>query len=131
MGTQSAIPSVSDAYWAGAADGRLVLQRCSDCGLVRHYPRVLCNRCYSFAVTPFPAEGVGTLHSWTVAHHAFDPSVTDEVPYVLATVDLIEGVRLLARFKSFDPPSLGLEVRVQFESDSNGHPRPVVVPATE
>ncbi|HEY2207054.1 MAG TPA: OB-fold domain-containing protein [Pseudonocardia sp.] len=117
----------SDAYRAGAAQGRLVLQRCADCGRVRHYPRVLCDACYSFAVEPVEAGGAGTVHSWTVAHHPFDPAVADEVPYVLLTVDMAEGVRVLGRLRGAEP-STGLPVRITFEADADGAPRPVFVP---
>src|SRR5438270_7755216 len=97
---------MSGAYWEGAARGKLVLQRCGECGKIRHYPRVLCDGCYSFAVEPFEAQGRGTIHSWTVAHHAFDPAVAAEIPYVLATVDLAEGVRVLGRLDEAAVPEM-------------------------
>ena len=47
----SPVPNeLSRPYWEAAAQGRLVLQCCSACGTVRHYPRVLCDVCYSSAV---------------------------------------------------------------------------------
>jgi uncharacterized protein len=87
-------------YWEAVAQGRLVLQSCSDCGKVRHYPRLLCDACYSNAVTWLPSKACGTVHSWTVAHHAFHPSFAAELPYALVTVDLEEGVRALGHWRS-------------------------------
>ena len=89
---------LSRPYWEAAAQGRLVIQACAACGTLRHYPRLLCNRCHSDACTWQPASGEGLVHSWTVSHHAFHPSFAAELPYTLVTVDLIEGVRALGRY---------------------------------
>jgi hypothetical protein len=124
------------AYREGAARGRLVLQRCARCGRIRHYPRLLCDACYSAEVEPVEAGGAGTVHSWTVAHHAFDPAVADQLPYVLLTVDMAEGVRVLGRYRAGEhgaEPGLGLElglaVRITFEPGTDGAPTPVFLPA--
>lgn len=117
---------VSETYWQGARDGRLVLQKCGDCGRVRHYPQVLCPACQSFAVEHVDAAGTGTVQSWTVSHHAFDPAFADETPYALVTVDMDEGVRVLGRFAGDDAVlRLELPVRIAFEDGHDGAPQPV------
>ncbi|MGI4955268.1 MAG: Zn-ribbon domain-containing OB-fold protein [Janthinobacterium lividum] len=117
----------SQAYWEGAAEGRLRLQRCAACGTVRHYPQLVCSHCYALEVEAFDAGGTGRVHSWTVAHHAFHPAFKGELPYTLVTVDLPEGPRSLGRL---DPASagalrIGLPVRVSFPRDAAGTPLPV------
>lgn len=116
---------ISAAYWQGAEQSRLVLQKCGNCGLIRHYPRVLCAQCWSFDVEHVDAAGHGTVYSWTVAHHAFAPNVADQVPYVLATVDLPEGVRVLGRLDPSLTPVEGLAVRIGFAPGTGGAPMPV------
>ena len=112
---------LSRPYWEAAAEGRLVLQCCSDCGKVRVYPRLLCDACYSNAVHWKPATGRGTLHSWTVAHHAFHPAFAGDLPYTLVTVDLEDGVRALGRWNGGDTPlALGLAVQGRFEPREGG-----------
>ena len=91
--------ALSQPYWEAALDGRLVLQCCAACAKVRHYPRLLCDRCYSSEVNWIPATGRGTVHSWTVAHHAFHAAFAAELPYTLVTVDLEEGVRALGLWR--------------------------------
>lgn len=106
---------VSRAFWDGTREGRLRLQRCAACGALRHYPRPLCSRCHSLAVEWVDASGLGTVHSWTVAHHAYHPAFKGEVPYVLVTVDLAEGVRQMGRFAGdADELRLDLPVRLFF-----------------
>ena len=119
----------SAAYWQGAAAGTLVLQRCAVCATLRHYPRPMCPRCHSFEVEASTASGRGELHSWTMTHHAFDPSVAGDVPYVLATVDLAEGVRVLGRMGGDTPPRLGMPVTVGFRPGPDGQPLLEVTPA--
>ena len=115
------ISEVARPYWDAAAQGRLVLQGCADCGKLRHYPRLLCDRCYSAAVRWHSASGRGRIHSWTVAHHAFHPAFAAELPYTLVTVDLEEGVRTLARWKGDATLVIGLPVRGGFVArDADG-----------
>jgi uncharacterized protein len=121
---------VSAPYWDGAASGKLMLQRCTACATVRHYPRLYCSQCYSSDVAWIEASKRGTVHSWTVTHHAFHPAFADELPYTLVTVDLEEGVRVLGRYHGTQPLKLGLPVRLRFAPDAQGTPGLVVELAT-
>lgn len=122
---------VSAGYWEGARAGRLTLQRCGSCGLVRHYPRPVCSRCHSLDVEWIEASGRGVVHSWTVAHYAYHPAFKGDVPYVLLTVDLAEGVRALGRVEGLAPEDLrlGLPVRVRMVETANGYALPTFEPA--
>lgn len=104
---------LSRPYWEGAAAGRLMIQRCAGCGKLRHYPRLLCDTCYSDAVEWIEASRRGAIHSWTVSHHAFHPAFKAEAPYTLVTVDLEEGVRALGRWVG-DTPTIGQKVQGSF-----------------
>ena len=106
--------ALSQPYWDAAAEGRLVIQRCAACGKLRHYPRLLCDACYSDAADWTPASGRGKVHSWTVCHHAFHPGFAADLPYTLVTVDLEEGVRALGRWQG-GPFNIGTPVQGRFE----------------
>jgi uncharacterized OB-fold protein len=105
---------LSQPYWDAAAEGRLVIQKCASCGKLRHYPRLLCDNCYSDAAEWTPASGRGKVHSWTVCHHAFHPAFAGELPYTLVTVDLEEGVRALGRWTG-GAFQIGTPVQGRFE----------------
>ena len=117
-------------YWEGLRHRRLMLQRCARCGRVRHYPRPMCDGCHSLSVEWIEASGAASVHSWTVAHHAFHPAFRPELPYVLVTADLPEGVRLLARLRGAEADILspGLPLRVGFEDAGDGLVLPVLRP---
>jgi uncharacterized protein len=114
-------------YWDGLNERRLLLQRCADCGRIRHYPRPVCDACWSMNVEWVQAFGHGTVHSWTVTHYAFHPGFKGDVPYTLLTVDLPEGVRMNAQARGLDLASLrvGLPVVVRFETVKEGLTLPV------
>jgi len=117
----------SQPYWDGAAEGRLRLQRCAACGLVRHYPQLVCAKCYSLEVDWIDASGRGTVHSWTVAHHAFHPAFKADLPYTLVTVDLEEGPRAMGRFATGPALRIGLPVTVSFPKNEQGVALPVFI----
>ena len=129
-GYDKLVPSLTpetQPYWDGLNENRLRLQRCADCGKVRHYPRPVCDACWSMNVEWIDASGHGSVHSWTITHYAFHPGFKGELPYVLLTVDLREGVRMNAQARGIDPASLhvGLPVVVGFEIAKEGLTLPV------
>ena len=113
----------TQAYWDALRAHRLTIQACAECGTKRHYPRPVCDRCYSMDVTWIDVSGRGKVHSWTVAHHPFHAGFKGEVPYTLVTVDLEDGVRMQAQLKGRDGRVLadasgvmpGTAVEVRFE----------------
>jgi hypothetical protein len=117
-------------YWDGLNEGRLRLQCCADCGKLRHYPRPVCDACFSMNATWKDASGNGRVHSWTVTHHAFHPGWKADLPYTLVTVDLDEGVRMQAQLRRLDASELriGLPVRVAYEKATEGLTLPVFEP---
>jgi uncharacterized OB-fold protein len=78
----------SEAYWEAAADGRLVVQRCGDCGERQFYPRRLCRHCWSRDLAIEELAGTATLHSYTECHVAGQPGYDDETPSLVALVEL-------------------------------------------
>ena len=118
-------------YWEGCARHELVLQRCGACGVVRHRPRALCPECHSDDTRWFEATGRGTVHTFTVTHQNQAPAFRDAVPYVLAYVDLEEGVRLLTNIVDCDPQqvTIGMPVKVDFADLEGGTAVPRFRPA--
>lgn len=108
--------SDSRPYWEGLAQGELRIQRCNACSKAVFYPRALCPHCYSDQLSWIVASGKGTIYTYTVAHQAFGPFAPD-VPFVVALIELEEGVRMMSRL--LDAPrervTVGAAVRVTFE----------------
>jgi uncharacterized protein len=109
--------SDSQPYWDGLKTHRLLFQSCRQCGKIRHYPRPVCDQCFSMAYDWIESSGRGRVYSWTVNHHGFHPGFKAATPYVTVTVDMAEGVRMHAPLLDGDADSLSLEraVEVVFE----------------
>lgn len=122
---------VSAPYWDSTRGHKLTLQKCGHCGQIRHYPRLVCDKCYSMDVEWVKASGRGKLHSWTVAHHAYHPGFKGDLPYTLAVVDLEEGVRALGQLRGVSAAEIriGLPVKIDFEDrdDGTSYPRFIAV----
>lgn len=104
-------------YWNAAREGRLDLPLCSGCGKLHWYPRVRCPHCGSADLAWVTASGKGTIHTYTVVRQSGDPYFKTKLPYVLAMIDLEEGVRMMSNIVDCDVDSVraGLPVRLVFE----------------
>jgi len=107
----------SEGFWRACREGRLAIQRCDACGRLRHYPQPLCPHCRSSAASWQPVSGRGVVYSYAICHRAFHPAFAVEVPYVVATIELDEGVRMVADLRGVAPDAvrIGMPVRVCFE----------------
>jgi uncharacterized OB-fold protein/acyl dehydratase len=96
-----------NAFWFEAArEHRLVIQRCTSCGELRHPPAPCCPSCRSFDWDTVESTGRGIVHSFVVNHHPRTPGF--DYPHVVVLVELAEGVRLIANVTGMLPD----EVRI-------------------
>ena len=102
-------------FWEGLAQGRFLVQRCTSCGRVRFPPTPGCPGCGEVGSEAVASSGEGSVYSWVVVHRAFSPAFADDVPYTVATIELDEGCRVLARLElASAEPSFGMRVRVDY-----------------
>jgi uncharacterized OB-fold protein len=125
-------PIVTDdsaVFWDAAAEHRLVAQRCSQCGTLRHPPRPMCPRCRALEHEAVELSGRGTLYSYAVLHHPQHPAF--EYPVLAALVDLDEGVRLVSNLVEVDPVAIaiGMALEVTFVPAGDDRAVPVFRPA--
>jgi uncharacterized OB-fold protein len=102
----------TEHFWAGAREGLLKLQRCTDCGNVYFPPRPFCPSCISRNVEVFNASGKGKLYSYVInqrQHPAHDG------PYSIAVVELDEGPRMMTNIINCEqtPEALELDMPVE------------------
>lgn len=118
------------AFWAAAREGRLVLQHCPRCDRLQHFPRPWCTACLNDRLEFVPASGAGTVYSFTVVRRNPNPAFAARLPYVLALIDLDEGVRVMSNVVGCPPESVrvGQRVRVDFEAVGDTYAVPVFRP---
>ena len=112
-------------YFDAAAQGKLMLKKCGDCGEHHHYPRALCPFCFSDKVQWVQAKGTGEIYSYSVSRRA------GPVVYCIAYVTLDEGVTMMTNIVDcdLDTVKVGQKVKVTFRKTEGGVSMPVFAPA--
>jgi uncharacterized protein len=118
-------------FFDGAKEHKLLIQRCANCGTLRHPPRPACAICRSFDWDTVTASGHGTIYSYVVNHYPRVPAF--DYPLVIALVELEEGTRLVANVAGMAPEeiSIGMPVVVGFEDFDDELTLPVFHPAPD
>ena len=104
----------SQGFWSALTEGRFAMQYCSQCRRFQHPPAERCKRCDG----PVPYEdlaGTGEIFSFIVVRHPTVPGYLEDLPYVVALVDLDDqaGLRLPARIEGVDPDTVTIGQRVR------------------
>lgn len=76
-----------------------------------------------------PASGHGTVFTYTVNHHPYNPEIP--TPYVIALVELNEqpGQLIAANIVDCEPDSVTCGMRVQLRPEKNAGGAPQFAPA--
>lgn len=103
-------------FWDAAREHRLVLQRSRRTGKWVFYPRAVSPVGAGDTIDWVPACGRGTVYSFTVARRPTAPGWANDVPYVIAIIELEEGVRMTGNVVGCDPDTvrIGMPVEVTF-----------------
>ncbi|MDQ0287316.1 putative OB-fold protein [Desulfofundulus luciae] len=119
----------TEKFWEGCKEGKLLLQKCNDCGEYIFYPRALCPHCMSQSLSWVESSGRGEVYTFSIHHRGPTPGF--KPPYVVALIDLEEGVRIMSNVIGCDPNEvkIGMKVKVTFEQLSEDIYLPKFVPA--
>ncbi|MDB5818109.1 MAG: hypothetical protein JWQ11_1749 [Rhizobacter sp.] len=118
------------AFFAGCAEGRLLLQKCDMHGHLQYPPGPLCRRCGGVVQQWVESARDGTVEAFSLVQRAPMPAFDAYVPYMVAVVKLGEGpivetwLRRDGRTPELGEVSIGQAVRFGFET-VDGQPVPV------
>jgi len=122
MAYEKALPvpdPVTKPYWDGLRARELRIQKCDSCNVGVFYPRVVCPACGSRTLSWTIASGRGKLHAFTIAHRGVPAAFKASSPYVVALVELEEGVRIMTNLVEIEPTpaavKIGMAVSAVFE----------------
>ncbi|WP_343709522.1 Zn-ribbon domain-containing OB-fold protein [Mycobacterium sp.] len=110
-----AISPEAELFWNGSREHKLLIQHCSGCQTVRNPPQPMCPRCRSLDWEPIESSGGGTLYSYVMPHQPQFPFF--DYPYIVALIELDEGVRIVSNLTGIDPADVqgGMSVEVYFQ----------------
>jgi hypothetical protein len=101
---------------------KLLLQRCRSCGNFWFPPSARCHHCLSPDPEWQEVSGDGRIYSFVVYHRLYHPAFEQDLPYVVAIVQLAEGPRLLSNIigTPWQDMRCDLPVRVVYADDGRG-----------
>ncbi len=109
-------------FWDGCQEERFLLPICAACGEGRWPPGPMCPACQSQEVNWVESAGQGEVYSWIVANHPVHPDLVDQVPYVVALIELEHGIRVVGNVAGCEPDDVeaGMPVELYFEELEDG-----------
>ncbi|WIM88114.1 OB-fold domain-containing protein [Candidatus Mycobacterium wuenschmannii] len=106
------------------ATSQLQIEHCENCAHWVHPAADTCRDCGG-ALQAKPVSGQGSVFTYTINYHAFNPEIP--TPYVIALVELAEqdGLKVAANIVDCEPDSVrcGMRVEVLPEPGPGGAPQ--------
>jgi uncharacterized OB-fold protein len=111
-------------FWDAAAEGRLLVKKCTACGELHFYPRDACPFCFSDKTEWHQVSGRGTIYTYSVMRRA-------PIPYAIAYVTLEEGPTMMTNIVDCDLDGIriGQAVKLVWKPSDGGPPVPMFAPA--
>jgi hypothetical protein len=104
-------------YWQAAKEHRLALPKCEDCDKFWFPPSRACPHCLSMNVSFQTVSGRGKVFSFVTFHRVYRPAFAQDVPYVVALVELEEGPRVLTNILGISHEDVRCEMPVEVVFD--------------
>ena len=120
-------------FWKATKKGDLLIQQCQDCNSNIFFPKKVCPECWSANLDWRVASGKAKVYTFTVMRDMVEPKFMGDLPYVIAMVELDEGIRMTTRIVNCNPDDveIGMNVEVVFEEVSPECSLPMFQPAEE
>ena len=103
----------SQPFWEGCRRHELLLQQCAQCRVFWFPPSILCPECLGTALEWTKTGGRGKVYSFVIFHRVYHTGFVDEIPYVVALVELEEGPRLISNIIDCNPHIVHCEMPVE------------------
>jgi uncharacterized protein len=102
----------SRPFWDATRERRLILQYCPVARKFQHYPRPVSIYTGRKTIEWREVAGTGAVYAFTVTHRA-PPAFRGREPYIVATIELDEKVRLMSNLVGCEPGDVRVGARVR------------------
>ena len=110
---------VTQPYWDSLKAHEMQIQRCNDTGKFFFYPRGISPYTLSDNISWEKVSGKGTLYAYTIVQNQRQPGFAEEVPYIVAMIDLEEGPRMMTNLIDIEPTpetvKIGMAVEIVYD----------------
>ena len=109
--------TVTSAFWDAARENKLLVQHCNDCGERQFFPQSCCRNCLGENLDWIEASGKGKVYSYTIVNRPPTARFQEDVPYVVALIELEEGVRMMSNVVEIEPDDVRVDMPVEVVFD--------------
>ena len=122
----------SQAFWDATKQNKLLIQVCGECDSRIFFPRKQCPECWSEKLDWIEATGKANIYAFSETNEGVEAAFRDDLPIVLAWVDLPEGIRMQTNIIDCDPDDIeiGQSVDVIFKRATDEITLPFFRPAS-
>lgn len=103
-------------YWReNPSRYNLIGMKCGNCGTVYFPPRSICPKCRRKSLgkmSSFKLSGKGRVYSYTVVHDPM-PDFSLMKPYIMAMVEMEEGIKITAQLVDCEPDRVSIGMPVE------------------
>ena len=119
----------SAPFWEAARQQKLVIKYCPDSGKYQHYPRPVSIYTGKRNIEWREVAGKGFVYALTITRRG-PPAFRGQEPYIVATIELDERVRLLTQIINcdVDKAKVGMRVRLRWRVLNDEFSFPVFEP---
>ena len=108
-------------YWEYCKKHELRMQKCDGCGHIRFPVSILCPNCHSMDATWTKLNGKGKVFSYIVFRIPYHESYKEDIPYVVAIIQLDEGPRMESNLIVSDLEDICIDMLVEVFFDDVTH----------
>ena len=114
------IDNDSKTYWESAKKNKLMIQHAKKSNEYFLYSRQLNKNIDDNDLEWIEAKGKGKIYSYTIVNTPAGPAFVDEVPYVVASIILDEGARIIGNIINSNVKNIkiGKKVKVIFDKQN-------------
>ncbi|MBL4681576.1 MAG: OB-fold domain-containing protein [Pseudomonadales bacterium] len=108
-------------FWAGTKEKEFRYQQCDNCQKIIFYPRRTCTGCTNSQLIWKVSNGLGKIYTFSIVRLSYHPFFKQQLPYVVAWIDIDEGPRILSNVVGCDAEDvkIGTEVKLEWEIHEN------------
>ena len=103
-------------FWDACKEGKFLIQKCKSCGEYQYHYRGFCSHCWVGEIEDVESKGYGSVWSFTVINRNRSPGFIDDVPYVVAMIEIEGGLKIISNVINCDPWKvyIGMPVKLTF-----------------
>ena len=117
------IPRPSDfsrPFWEATKERKLLLQYCRDTGRYQFFGRPVSLFTGRRNLEWREASGKGKVYTFTVVHQPHTSAWNAHVPYIIGSIELDEGVRIMAHLVNCAPEAVTIGMRLRLTWSPRG-----------